>query len=135
MQEGGVDTDALALELKEVVFFGVPAEAVAGVDAFEVDLSLCVFGKIGATDGREFEIDASAVDLGKSLFMSGLATHMWRRTEEARCGWLAVGSRKTSKNANEMHSDGSGCCLFQRTAKKSYEGHNSKHLRILLVNY
>ena len=103
LQEGEVGIDALALELKEVVVFGGtscplrptrrerwvaggvgsgfaeslfgadPAEAGAGVDAFEFAPSLCVFGKIWATDGREFEIDASKVNPGKSLFMSGLA--------------------------------------------------------------
>ena len=98
----------------ESLFGADPAEAGAGVDAFEVAPSLCVFGKIWATDGREFEIDASKVNPGKSFFMSGLATHMRRRTEEARYGWLAVGSMKTGKNANEMYSDASGCCLFRK---------------------
>ena len=91
----------------ESLFWADPAEAGAGVDAFEVDPSLYVFGKSWATQGREFEIDASEVNLGKSLFMSELATHLRRRTEEARYGWLAVGSMKTGKNANGMHSDGS----------------------------
>ncbi len=39
------------------------------------------------------------------FFISGLAAHMQHWTEEVRFGWLAVGSRKNSKNANKMKSE------------------------------
>ena len=54
----------------------------------EVDPSLCVFREIWAAKGREFEIVASEVNLGKRFFMSGLAVDMRRWTEEsAMDGW------------------------------------------------
>jgi len=54
----------------------------------EVDPSHCVFRKIWAVKGREFEIVASEVNLGKRFFMSGLAVDMRRWTEEsAMDGW------------------------------------------------
>jgi len=74
----------------------------------EVDPSLCVFLEIWAAEVREFKIVDGEVNSGKGFFISESAADKHRWTEEARYGWLGVGSQENTKNANKRHSDASG---------------------------
>jgi len=67
----------------------------------EVDSSLWVFREIWAREGRQFGIVVGDVNLGKGHFINELAVHKQHCTEEARYGWLAVGSQENSRNANK----------------------------------
>ncbi len=57
----------------------------------------------------QFEIAAGQENLDKSLVIHDLASTVQRRIGGAHLEWPWVGWQKSSKNANKMHSDGSGC--------------------------
>ena len=59
--------------------------------------------------GWQFEIAAGQENLDKSLIIHDLASTVQRRIGGAHLEWPWVGWQKSSKTANKMHSDGSGC--------------------------